>query len=94
MALDPLSIASDGYLSKYQRTLNIAVRGYLSVYALVVITVPATGGGDGVQSFGYLIGEGKEKMSLAEKEVILHHEDSDVMLIVQIFILKWVYLNA
>lgn len=83
--IDVLSIASDGYLSKYKKPLAIASRGYLSVYAIVVIEVPLTGTGG--EAFGYII-PGKDQ---AEKEVQLHQDDSEIMLIVQIFIMRWVY---
>jgi len=84
--IDVLSIASDGYLSKYKKTQAIATRGYLSVYAIVVIEVPVPTGVGG-EAFGYLI-PGKE---MAEKGVQMHQEDSEIMLIVQIFIMRWVY---
>ena len=86
--IDVLSIASDGYLSKYKKTQAIATRGYLSVYAIVVIEVPVPAG-VGVKAFGYIIPEGE--VTMAEKEVQMHQEDSEIMLIVQIFIMRWVY---
>ena len=37
--IDVLSVASDGYLSKTDKTLAIATNGYISVFAIVVIPV-------------------------------------------------------
>ena len=39
---NPLSIATDGYLSNYNRTLAIATNGYLSTYAIAVIPIVRT----------------------------------------------------
>jgi hypothetical protein len=87
MALDPLSIATDGYLSKYLLPLNIAVRGYLSVYTIAVISVPPSGGGGG----------GGAEMAFEEEveslQARIEREDVEILLIIQIFILKWDYQN-
>lgn len=84
MALDPLAVASDGLLSKYKWPLTAATRGYLSQYALVVIELP-TPGVTGGESIGYLITEDE----VNKKEGVLMREDSEVMLIIQIFMMRW-----
>lgn len=85
MALDPLAIASDGLLSKHDWTLSAGTRGYISQYSIVVIDIPAPGGGN-VQSIGYLL---TDKDELGQKENILYREDEEVMLIIQIFMMRW-----
>jgi hypothetical protein len=83
MALDPLSIATDGYLSKYKWTLSVATRGYLSQFALVVIPIPPKPAG--ALGFGVLYTDD----TMQKKEVQLHHEDDEILLIMQIFMMKW-----
>lgn len=85
MALDPLSIASDGLLSKYKPTLSIATRGYISQYAIVSIEIPSPGVIG--EAFGYLITDNSETMP--KKESMLMREDDEVMLIIQIFMMRW-----
>jgi hypothetical protein len=84
MALDPLSIATDGYLSKYKWTLSVATRGYLSQYAIVVIPIPPQQP-SGALGFGVLYTDDKEH----NREAQLHQEDSEILLIMQIFMMKW-----
>jgi hypothetical protein len=83
MALDPLSIASDGLLSKYKWTLSAATLGYLSQFAIVAIPIPTGAAGE---AFGYLFVEDKE---MPKKESRLHQEDSEIMLLMQIFMMRW-----
>ena len=84
MALDPLAIASDGLLSKDEWPLSAATRGYLSQFAIVTIPVP-TPGVTG-EAFGYLFTDDGE---LKNKESILLREDDEIMLILQIFMMRW-----
>ena len=77
---DPLSISTDGYLTKYKRTLNIAVRGYLSEYAIIAIG-----------SIGAAIGGLKKPMRNLSKEKlkeVLKREDNEILVIIQTFMAK------
>jgi hypothetical protein len=84
MALDPLAVATTGYLSKYNRTTSIATDGYLSVYAFIVIPVKVRGGGPEKRP--------TKKDWRLERERIenqQYQEDSEIMLIIQMFMMKW-----
>jgi hypothetical protein len=86
MALDPLAIASDGYLSKYLPTLSIASRGYMSQYAIAVIPVGPIGGGGGGGGMAAI--ELKELARLKDKERKIE-EDNEIITLIQIFMMKW-----
>ena len=75
---DPLSIATDGYLSKDNYTLAVATRGYLSTYALMVIKPPLTEG-------GMMVTEFPSEM----KKKVLKKQENDLLLIIQIFMMRW-----
>ncbi len=81
---DPLSISTDGYLTKYKRTLNIAVRGYLSEYAIIAIG-----------SIGAAIGGLKKppkkplkNLSERKRKEVLKREDNEILFIIQTFMNK------
>lgn len=82
MALDPLAIASDGLLSKYKWPLSAATRGYMSQFAIVSIELPTPGVAG--EAFGWLFTD-----EIGQKENTLYREDEEIMLIIQIFMMRW-----
>ena len=82
--INVLSIATAGYLSKYKWPLSMATDGYLSVYAIIVIDV----GGIGVGKMEIRdIVKGEE--GLEERIEAQQQDDSEVLLIIQIFMMTW-----
>jgi len=79
---DPVSIASDGYLSKYKRTLSIATRGYLSTYAIIVVKIGGTGTGPSGKKINV------KDLSKKKREKILMREDNEIIIIIETFINK------
>ena len=82
--IDVLSIATDGYLSKYKWPLSVATNGYLSVYAIIAIEVGGFSGGK-AEIRDVIIGD----KSLEERIEAQQREDEEILLIIQIFMLKW-----
>ena len=82
--INVLSIATDGYLSKYKWPLSVATNGYLSVFAIIVIDVGGFGGGR-AELREVIIGEDK----LDERIEAQQRDDGEILLIIQIFMLTW-----
>ena len=79
--IDVLSIATNGYLSKYGWPLSIATDGYLSVYA--IIAIGGFAGGD------MELREIVSKDRLEERIRAQRRNDEEILLIIQIFMSKW-----
>ena len=77
---DPLSISTDGYLTKYKRTLNIAVRGYLSEYAIIAI------GSIGAAISG--LKQPLKDLSKRKREEVIKREDNEILIIIKTFMAK------
>ena len=81
--IDVLSIATSGYLSKYKWPLSVATDGYLSIYAIIAIDVGGFAGGK--MEIRDIVREDK----LEERIEAQQREDEEILLIIQIFMLKW-----
>lgn len=81
--IDTLSIATNGYLSKYKRPLSIATDGYLSVFALLAIAIE--------EERRYSDGDGPddERQEMFMRISDLRREDQEILLIIQIFMTTW-----
>ena len=84
--IDVLSIATDGYLSKYKRTLSIATRGYMSQYAIVAIPISPPSLAPGTGMGLYVDTERRQARELRE---VLLRDDEDILLLLQIFMMRW-----
>lgn len=82
---DPLSIVSDGYLSKVDYTLAVVTRGYLSTYAIVVIDAEEIEEIEEIYKNRLLplVGDPHQKGR------IIKREDQEILIIIQIFLLTW-----
>ena len=90
--IDPLAIATNGYISKYKRSLSIATDGYLSVFAIIIIEFEERKGRKG----GKIKGIRKDQLYRNREELMknLKREENEVVTIINIFMIIWGYENV